>query len=63
MSAAGRPHADVAVVQDEAPIDPRRTRRFQAATATVASERRPCFSRASTAAIWRTAPLFAASTR
>jgi hypothetical protein len=37
--------------------------RFQAAPATVASERRPCFSRASTAGIWRTARLFAASTR
>ena len=39
------------------------SRRFQAAHATVSSERRPCFSRASTAAIWRTARLFAASTR
>jgi len=39
------------------------SRRFQAAPATVASARRPCFSRASTAAIWRTARLFAASTR
>jgi hypothetical protein len=39
------------------------SRRFQAAPATIASERRPCFSRASTAAIWRTARLFAAPTR
>jgi hypothetical protein len=39
------------------------SRRFQAAPATVASERGPCFSRASTAGIWRTARLFAASTR
>jgi len=39
------------------------SRRFQAAPATVASERRSCFSRASTAGIWRTARLFAAPTR
>jgi hypothetical protein len=39
------------------------SRQFQAAPATVATERRPCFSRASTAGIWRTARLFAASPR
>ena len=38
-------------------------RQFQAAPATVAPARRPCFNRASTAGIWRTARLFAASTR